>query len=187
LLNPKEIVMPGLVPGIHGPPSQRQSFLNSRLFPQPSRAVTFFAVDVSVQAQVLNLLLELQLLLRLTFIFVAHDLSVVRHISDRVAVMYVGQIVELATTEAVFARPRHPYTAALMRADPVPDPRAASTGAILKGEVPSPAAPPSGCYFHPRCPFAEDRCRGEAPLLREVSPGHFARCHFAEQLSLQAA
>jgi oligopeptide/dipeptide ABC transporter ATP-binding protein len=148
-----------------------------------ARAVTFFAVDVSVQAQVLNLLLEL----RLTFIFVAHDLSVVRHICDRVAVMYVGQIVELATTKAVFARPRHPYTAALMRAVPVPDPRAASTGAILKGEVPSPAAPPSGWYFHPRCRFAEDRCRGEAPLLREVSPGHFARCHFAEQLSLQAA
>jgi peptide/nickel transport system ATP-binding protein len=145
------------------------------------------ALDVSVQAQVLNLLLELQLRLRLTFIFVAHDLSVVRHISDRVAVMYVGQIVELATTEAVFARPRHPYTAALMRAVPVPDPRAAGTGAILRGEVPSPAAPPSGCYFHPRCRFAEDRCRGEAPLLREVSPGHFARCHFAEQLSLQAA
>jgi peptide/nickel transport system ATP-binding protein len=145
------------------------------------------ALDVSVQAQVLNLLLELQLRLRLTFIFVAHDLSVVRHISDRVAVMYVGQIVELATTEAVFARPRHPYTAALKRAVPVPDPRAAGTGVILKGEVPSPAAPPSGCYFHPRCRFAEDRCRGEAPLLREVSPGHFARCHFAEQLSLQAA
>jgi hypothetical protein len=118
----------------------------------------------------LNLLLELQQRLRLTLIFVAHDLSVVRHISDRVAVMYVGQIVELATTEAVFARPRHPYTAALMRA---------------VGEVPSPVAPPSGCYFHPRCRFAEDRCRAEAPLLREVTPGHFARCHFAEQLSLR--
>jgi peptide/nickel transport system ATP-binding protein len=144
------------------------------------------ALDVSVQAQVLNLLLELQLRLRLTFVFVAHDLSVVRHISDRVAVMYVGQLVELAPTEAVFTRPRHPYTAALMRAVPVPDPRIASA-VILKGEVPSPAAPPSGCYFHPRCQFAEDRCRGEAPLLREVSPSHFARCHFAEQLSLRAA
>jgi peptide/nickel transport system ATP-binding protein len=136
------------------------------------------ALDVSVQAQVLNLLLELQLRLRLTFIFVAHDLSVVRHISDRVAVMYIGQIVEVATTEAVFARPRHPYTAALMRAVSVPDPRVASTGAILRGEVPSPAAPPSGCYFQPRCAFAEDRCRGEAPRLREVRPGHFARCPF---------
>ena len=142
------------------------------------------ALDVSVQAQVLNLLLELQLRLRLTFILVAHDLSVVRHISDRVAVMYVGQLVELAPTGAVFARPRHPYTAALMRAVPVPDPRVAGSDAILKGEVPSPAAPPSGCYFHPRCRFAEDRCRREAPLLREVSPGHFARCHFAEQISL---
>ena len=145
------------------------------------------ALDVSVQAQVLNLLLELQTRLRLTFIFVAHDLSVVRHISDRVAVMYVGQLVELAPTEAVFARPRHPYTAALMRAVPVPDPRVASSDAILKGEVPSPAAPPSGCYFHPRCRFAEDRCHREAPVLREVNPGQFARCHFAEQLSLHGA
>src|SRR6516164_1296202 len=142
------------------------------------------ALDVSVQAQVLNLLLELQSRLHLTFIFVAHDLSVVRHICDRVAVMYVGQLVELGATEAVFARPRHPYTAALMRAVPVPDPRIANSDAILQGEVPNPAAPPSGCYFHPRCRFAEDRCRREAPLLREVRPDHFARCHFAEQLSL---
>jgi len=142
------------------------------------------ALDVSVQAQVLNLLLELQLRLHLTFIFVAHDLSVVRHICDRVAVMYVGQLVELGTTEAVFQRPCHPYTAALMRAVPVPDPRVASSDAMLQGEVPNPAAPPSGCYFHPRCRFAEDRCRREAPLLREVRPDHFARCHFAEEVSL---
>ena len=141
------------------------------------------ALDVSVQAQVLNLLLELQSRLHLTFIFVAHDLSVVRHICDRVAVMYVGQLVELGATEAVFARPCHPYTAALMRAVPVPDPRIANSDAILQGEVPNPAAPPSGCYFHPRCRFAEDRCRREAPLLREVRPDHFARCHFAEELS----
>ena len=99
--------------------------------------------------------------------------------NNRVAVMYVGQLVELAPTGAVFARSRHPYTAALMRAVPVPDPRVAGSDAILKGEVPSPAAPPSGCYFHPRCQFVEDRCRREAPLLREVNPGHFARCHFA--------
>ena len=146
------------------------------------------ALDVSVQAQVLNLLLELQFRLDLTFILVAHDLSVVRHICDRVAVMYVGQLVELGTTEAVFQRPRHPYTSALMRAVSVPDPRVASSDAILQGEVPNPAAPPSGCYFHPRCRFAEDRCRREAPLLREVRPDHFARCHFAEQLSsLQGA
>jgi peptide/nickel transport system ATP-binding protein len=142
------------------------------------------ALDVSVQAQVLNLLLELQSSLRLTFVFVAHDLSVVRHISDRVAVMYVGQLVELAPTAAVFARPRHPYTAALMRAVPVPDPRVSGADAVLIGEVPSPASPPSGCYFHPRCRFVEERCRREAPVLRELIPGHFARCHLAEQLTL---
>ena len=142
------------------------------------------ALDVSIQAQVLNLLLELQARLRLTFLFVAHDLSVVRHISDRVAVMYVGQLVELAATAAIFERPRHPYTAALMRAVPVPDPRVATGDGALKGEVPSPAAPPSGCYFHPRCPHAEARCRQEAPPLREVAPGHFARCHLADQLTL---
>jgi peptide/nickel transport system ATP-binding protein len=140
------------------------------------------ALDVSVQAQVLNLLLELQTSLRLTFVFVAHDLSVVRHIADRVAVMYVGQLVELAATDAVFERPYHPYTAALMRAVPVPDPRVRNDDGILRGEVPSPAAPPSGCYFNPRCGFAEDLCRREAPVLREVVPGRFARCHFAGEL-----
>ena len=142
------------------------------------------ALDVSVQAQVLNLLLELQVSLRLTFLFVAHDLSVVRHISDRVAVMYVGQLVELAPTASVFEHPYHPYTAALMRAVPVPDPRVRNDDGILRGEVPSPAAPPTGCYFHPRCRFAEDQCRQEAPLLREIAPGHLARCHFAGQLDL---
>jgi oligopeptide/dipeptide ABC transporter ATP-binding protein len=145
------------------------------------------ALDVSVQAQVLNLLLELQQRLQLTFLLVAHDLSVVRHISDRVAVMYVGQLVELAPTAEIFERPRHPYTAALMRAVPVPDPRIAIGDGALKGEVPSPAAPPSGCYFHPRCPYAEERCRRETPTLRELSPGHFARCHLAEQLDVSAA
>ena len=145
------------------------------------------ALDVSVQAQVLNLLLELQDRLKLTFLFVAHDLSVVRHISDRVAVMYVGQLVEVAPTAALFSRPRHPYTAALMRAVPVPDPRVPAGDAILKGDVPSPANPPSGCYFHPRCRFAETRCTTETPALREVAPGHFARCHFADQLTLAGA
>ena len=145
------------------------------------------ALDVSVQAQVLNLLLELQSRLRLTFLFVAHDLSVVRHICDRVAVMYVGQLVELAPTDAVFRRPRHPYTAALMRAVPIPDPRVSGADGILKGEVPSPASPPSGCYFHPRCEFAENRCRQEAPALQEVTPGHFARCHFAADLDLSSS
>jgi peptide/nickel transport system ATP-binding protein len=142
------------------------------------------ALDVSVQAQVLNLLLELQRMFRLTFLFVAHDLSVVRHIADRVAVMYVGQLVELAPTAVVFERPYHPYTAALMRAVPVPDPRVRNDDGILGGEVPSPAAPPAGCYFNPRCRFAEDRCRQEAPALREIVPGRFARCHFAGQLQL---
>ena len=132
----------------------------------------------------LNLLLDLQQQLKLTFLFVAHDLSVVRHISDRVAVMYVGQLVELAPTEALFTRPRHPYTAALLRAVPVPDPRLAAEDGVLEGEVPSPAAPPSGCYFHPRCRYAQDRCRSEAPALVEVTPGHWARCHFAASLEL---
>jgi peptide/nickel transport system ATP-binding protein len=137
------------------------------------------ALDVSVQAQVLNLLLELQSRLKLTFLFVAHDLSVVRHISDRVAVMYVGQLVELAPTGALFAQPLHPYTAALMRAVPVADPRVHKDDAILVGEVPSPAKPPPGCYFHPRCRHATERCRVEAPALREIAPGHFSRCHYA--------
>ena len=142
------------------------------------------ALDVSVQAQVLNLLLDLRSRLGLTFLFVAHDLSVVRHISDRVAVMYVGQLVELAPAKALFSNPRHPYTAALMRAVPVPDPRVPVAEASLKGEVPSPANPPGGCYFHPRCKFAEARCQQETPALREVAPGRFVRCHLAEKLDL---
>ena len=145
------------------------------------------ALDVSVQAQVLNLLLELQDRLGLTFLFVAHDLSVVRHICDRVAVMYVGRIVELAPTDALYRRPRHPYTAALMRAVPVPDPRVPMGDGILRGEVPSPADPPSGCYFHPRCRHAQPRCASEAPALREVAPGHQSACHFAEELVLEGA
>ena len=147
------------------------------------------ALDVSVQAQVLNLLLDLQSRLRLTFIFVAHDLSVVRHICDRVAVMYVGQLVELAPTEARLRAPAPSlYRGADARRPGTRSARCRASDTILKGEVPSPAAPPSGCYFHPRCRFAEDRCRREPPQLREVSPDHFARCHFAEQLSpLQGA
>ncbi|TMJ24975.1 MAG: ABC transporter ATP-binding protein [Alphaproteobacteria bacterium] len=141
------------------------------------------ALDVSIQAQVLNLLLELQQRLKLTFLFVAHDLSVVRHISDRIAVMYVGQLVELAPTSEIFRQPQHPYTAALMRAVPVADPRVRTADGILSGEVPSPAAPPSGCYFHPRCRHATARCRAEAPALREVAPGHFSRCHFAGEMT----
>jgi peptide/nickel transport system ATP-binding protein len=142
------------------------------------------ALDVSVQAQILNLLVDLQADFRLTYLFVAHDLSVVRHISNRVAVMYVGRIVELGETGALFREPRHPYTAALLAAVPEPDPRARRRRLVLQGEVANPAAPPAGCYFHPRCPHAIDRCRTEAPAWREVSPGHFASCHRADELQL---
>jgi peptide/nickel transport system ATP-binding protein len=137
-----------------------------------------------VQAQVLNLLLELQEELHLTYLFVAHNLSVVKHICDRVAVMYVGKLVETARTHEIFNSPKHPYTAALMAAVPVADPRVHVGDVVLKGEVPSPAHPPSGCYFHPRCPFVADRCRTEAPALREITPEHFVSCHRADELQL---
>ena len=142
------------------------------------------ALDVSVRAQVLNLLLELRQRLGLTMLFVAHDLSVVKHICDRVAVMYVGQLVELATTAALFARPRHPYTAARSSAPSRFRTRARPSGDVaLAGEVANPANPPTGCYFHPRCPYVVDACRTETPALREVD-GHFVRCHRAEELTL---
>jgi len=142
------------------------------------------ALDVSVQAQVLNLLLELQGELGLTYLFVAHDLSVVKHISDRVAVMYVGQIVEFAPSVQLFARPLHPYTGALLSAIPVPDPRSRSERRPLTGEVANPAAPPSGCYFHPRCPFAVEKCKTTAPAWEEMEPGRFVHCHRAKELTL---
>jgi peptide/nickel transport system ATP-binding protein len=142
------------------------------------------ALDVSVQAQILNLLVDLQAEFQLTYLFVAHDLSVVRHISNRVAVMYVGRIVELATTTELFTTPKHPYTAALLSAAPEPDPRIRSRRIVLEGEVANPAAPPSGCYFHPRCAYAIDRCRTEAPAWREISPAHFVACHRAHELQL---
>ncbi|HYR73777.1 MAG TPA: ABC transporter ATP-binding protein [Candidatus Acidoferrum sp.] len=142
------------------------------------------ALDVSVQAQILNLLLDLQAEFRLTYLFVAHDLSVVRHISNRVAVMYVGRMVELAETEELFSRPKHPYTAALLSAVPEPDPRTRSQRIVLQGEVANPASPPGGCYFHPRCPHAIEVCRTQAPAWQELSPRHFVGCHRAEELQL---
>ncbi|MFN8443215.1 MAG: oligopeptide/dipeptide ABC transporter ATP-binding protein [Caldilineaceae bacterium] len=143
------------------------------------------ALDVSVQAQVLNLLQSLKEQLGLTLIFIAHDLSVVEHISDRIAVMYVGHIVELAESEALLRHPLHPYTEALVSSVPPADPDIQVNRIILEGDVPSPANPPSGCVFHPRCRYAKDRCKSEIPLLREVEPSHFAACHFSEELALQ--
>lgn len=143
------------------------------------------ALDVSVQAQILNLLQDLQQQFGLTYLFIAHDLSVVEHISDRVAVMYVGQLVESATTDELFTNPLHPYTEALLSAVPQPDPRARREPIVLPGDVADPANPPSGCYFHPRCRYNDgQRCVTETPALREIRPGHVVRCHLADQLSL---
>jgi peptide/nickel transport system ATP-binding protein len=142
------------------------------------------ALDVSVQAQTLNILLELQNTLGLTYLFVAHNLGVVKHISDRVAVMYVGQMVELAERDAIFRKPKHPYTAALLASVPKPDPRLRQQRIPLRGEVANPANPPSGCYFHPRCAFANDRCRTEAQVWEEIEPGRWVRCHRAKELDL---
>lgn len=145
------------------------------------------ALDVSVRAQILNLLQDLQEELRLTYLFVSHDLSVIEYLCDRVAVMYVGKLVELAPTEAIFANPQHPYTEALLSAVPKPDPRVRRQRRriVLEGDVADPANPPSGCYFHPRCRYAKARCSTETPPLRQISEGHYAACHYSEELTLQ--
>jgi oligopeptide transport system ATP-binding protein len=140
------------------------------------------ALDVSIQAQIVNLLRDLQRKMSLTYVFVAHDLSVVEHISDRVAVMYLGRIVEQAESDALYRRPLHPYTVSLLSAIPVPDPKRRRQRLVLKGDVPSPAHPPSGCRFHPRCFMAREVCAREDPPLRELNPGHWSACHFAEEL-----
>jgi len=139
------------------------------------------ALDVSIQAQIINLLEDLQARYGLTYLFIAHDLSVVRHISDRVAVMYLGRIAEITDRTALYAEPMHPYTRALLSAVPIPDPGLEATRerTVLRGEVPSPLNPPPGCVFHPRCPIAVDRCSAAIPPLREIRPGHWAACHLA--------
>lgn len=143
------------------------------------------ALDVSIQAQVLNLLEDLQKEFGLTYLFIAHDLSVVRHISNRVAVMYLGKIVEMAETEELFKNPKHPYTEALLSAVPVPDPEFQRERIILKGDVPSPINPPPGCNFHPRCPYAQAICSQEEPKFVDYGNEHFASCHFVNQLKLR--
>ncbi len=143
------------------------------------------ALDVSVRAQILNLMIDLQREFDLTYLFISHDLSVVEYLADRVAVMYVGKLVEVADTVELYATPKHPYTEALLSAIPKPDPRRRSQRIVLEGDVADPTHPPSGCYFHPRCRYAQARCAVETPALRDVGGGRLVACHFAEELDLK--
>lgn len=136
------------------------------------------ALDVSIQAQILNLLKKLQKELDLTYIFIAHGLPVVRHISDRIGVMYLGRMVELAERDEIFEKPLHPYTKALLDSVPIPDPRLRKEHQLIEGEIPNPSNPPTGCHFHPRCPYATDLCKTEDPVYREILPKHFVACHY---------
>jgi len=142
------------------------------------------ALDVSVQAQVLNLLMDLQEEFGLSYLFVSHDLAVVEHIGHRIAVMYLGRIVELAPRERIFAQPQHPYTEALMAAAPIAAPKARNARLVIEGDVPSPINPPPGCHFHTRCPYAEARCKVDAPPLQEIAPGHVVACHLRQPAPL---
>lgn len=143
------------------------------------------ALDVSIQAQMINLLHDLQQEFGLTYLFISHDLSVVEYISDKVGVMYLGKMVEFAPTKRLFERPMHPYTESLLSAVPIADPTVTSERIPLEGEIPNPANPPSGCYFHTRCRFCEEKCCQQSPEYREIEPGHFVACHRAEELALR--
>ena len=140
------------------------------------------ALDLSIQAQIVNLLKDLQQEFGLTYLFISHDLGVIEHVCDRVAVMYLGKIVEVADAEQLYQRPRHPYTEALLNAVPIPDPQRVRQHQILSGEIPSPIDPPAGCHFHPRCPYAKEICRQEYPPLTELAPGHQSACHFSSEV-----
>jgi len=140
------------------------------------------ALDLSIQAQIVNLLKDLQEEFGLTYLFISHDLGIIEHVCDRVAVMYLGRIVELADSVQLYLQPRHPYTEALLNAVPVPDPQRVRQRQVLSGEIPSPIDPPTGCHFHPRCPYAQDVCKREYPVLEEKSAGHLAACHFSAEV-----